>query len=191
MTYGKFIEVLGKENCQKFNFLAKAISREDSRYFMNVALCEGGKLIGTDGRRLHILEAGTVESFGFEDGKVYKFQKGNTKESWWAEVTSITANQFPNWKKVVPDPEKVEKSIKYNSIPFNIKSYHRGPQYAYTKLLREIPKENTINFSFLSDLIPYETWNVSIFGANKGIEFKTEDGSCTAIIMPMQMEDGE
>lgn len=188
MTYGKFIEIKGKEAVKIFNFSAKAISSDETRYFMNVAICTEGKLISTDARRMHIVEK-WVDDFGFEDGKVYRFLKGNTKESWWAEVTSITAEQFPAWERVMPDSKEKIGSVLFNSVPMTAKSYFNNPYKEYTRLLRAIPSGNTINFLYLKDLIPNKEWEVTFFGENKAIQLKSENYGCTAIIMPLTMDN--
>ena len=63
MKYGKFIEI-EKKDAAKFMFIGKAVSDDETRYFMNHVYCVKNKLISTDGRRLHILELGD-NPYGF------------------------------------------------------------------------------------------------------------------------------
>jgi len=177
VEYGKFIEIK-KEDAQKFMFIGKGVSDDETRYFLNHAFCAENKLISTDGRRLHILEL-RDNPHGFKDKTYYRVLKMNTKIVWIVEITS-DVGQFPDtWKRVIPKGD-------HKKIYFEMKSgrYGIGANYInIAKLIREIPTDYAINFAFLEDLMKNVDWEVHIFEDNKAIKFIYKD--LTAIIMPL------
>ena len=176
MEYGKFIEIK-KKDAAKFMFIGKAVSDDETRYFMNFAYCDGKKLIATDGRRIHTLDLG-ANPYGFGDKKFYKVLKMNIKTAWFVEIT-CAVGQFPNWKRVVPKG-------KHRTMNFAMRSgrYGIGANYVnIAKLIRELSTEHAMNFAFLEDLMKNVNWEVHIFEGNKGVKFIYED--LTAVIMPM------
>lgn len=183
MTYSKFIEVTGKDIAKDFGFVAKAVSTDETRYFLNNVYCEENKLIATDGRRMHILDL-KGNPYGFEEKKHYRVLKTTLTIVWFAELSEAPGD-FPNWKRVIPERKTAEKTFKYESAT-STDFYGEGYQQI-TKLIRNIPAQNCLNLKFVQDLKKSTEWTVYTYGTNKPIEFVSDE--LTAIIMPMQMED--
>jgi len=176
MEYGKFIEI--KKDAAKFMFIGKAVSDDETRYFLNFAFCAENKLISTDGRRLHMLDLGD-NPYGFKDKTYYRVLKMNTKVVWFVEITS-EVGQFPDtWKKVMPKG----KHKTMNFIMLSSKYRVNGNYINIAKLMREIPEKFAINFSFLEDLMKNVDWKAHIFEEEKAIKFTYRD--LTAVIMPL------
>ena len=144
MNYAKFIEVAGKKNyiVKELNLLAKMISSDETRYFMNFAYCEDGKLISTDGRRMCIYENSAVSAFGFKDGKMYRYLKGTKTISWWAELET-NEGQFPNWKRITDQLGKPVSSCQYESYSIFDGRFSKE----YCKLI----KTNAVNINHIKD----------------------------------------
>jgi len=177
VEYGKFIEI-EKKDAAKFMFIGKAVSGDETRYFLNFAFCAENKLISTDGRRLHMLELGD-NLHRFKDKTFYRVLKMNTKTVWFVEITD-KVGEFPDaWKKVMPKG-------KHKTMNFIMRSgrYGLGDNYNnIAKLMREIPEEYGMNFSFLEDLMKNVDWQAHIFEEEKAIKFTYRD--LTAVIMPL------
>ena len=176
MEYGKFIEI--KKDAQKFMFIGKAVSDDETRYFLNFAFCAENKLISTDGRRLHMLELGD-NLHRFKDKTFYRVLKMNTKTVWFVEITD-KVGEFPDtWKKVMPKGK--HRTINFEMISGKLRCASNYVNIA--KLIREIPTEHAINFAFLEDLMKNVDWEVHIFEDQKALKFVYKD--LTAVIMPM------
>jgi len=175
MKYGKFIEIL-KVHAKEFMFVSKAVSDDETRFFMNFVYCENNKLISTDGRRLHILELGD-NHYNFEDKKLYKVLKANTKTVWFAEADKETIGEFPNYKRVMPEGEHITFTFEY----------YRDYSKELAKLYRKLSDKNAISLKFVDDLLVGGSyWEVDVFGEDKAIKFRA--GNMTSIIMPMIMD---
>lgn len=90
----------GELDTSELVFVAKAISTDESRYFMCVMHIErdGDDMvaIGTDGRRLHYA---TLADEGYQEGD-YQVAKA-TKNS--IVLTPVdTGGTYPNWRRVIP-----------------------------------------------------------------------------------------
>jgi hypothetical protein len=175
MKYNTFIEIVGG-NCCEYLFLSKAISDDDTRYFINFVYCEDNKLIATDGRRLHIIELGN-NIWEFKDKKFYKFLKATTKLVWFAELAE-DPGQFPNYKRVMPDTTEY-KTINYLS------SKREFPQQ-FAKLIRALPVSMVINLDYIKVFPNSYDWICSFPNDNRAIVF--ESGNIKAVIMPMERD---
>lgn len=176
MNYGKFIEI-EKKDAAKFMFIGKAVSDDETKYFLNHAYCVKNKLISTDGRRLHILELDD-NPYGFNGKTFYRFLRMNTKTVWIAEITS-DVGIFPSYKNVMPEGDHKKMNFEMRSGNYGIADNYIN----IAKLIREIPTECAINFTFLEDLMKNVHWEVHIFKGSKAIKFIYED--LTAVIMPL------
>lgn len=175
--YGKFIEVIG-EQVQDYAFVGKACSNDDTRYFMTNTYCDDGKLISTDGKRIHWVDLGN-NPWGFEQGKFYAFLKATTKLAWFAEIEIDGA--FPNWKRVVPDGAHDELSS------MNYKRDWSGRKYGeLSKLLKWVPNEAGLNFTYLESFPLERSFVVNKFDGKHALKFTS--GMITAVIMPIEIE---
>jgi hypothetical protein len=175
MKYGKFIEVIGPR-VNDYISVAKAVSLDQTRYFMNYCYCEGGKLISTDGRMMFILELGN-NPFWFEEKKFYKYLKSTKKYIWFVEIIS-EVGQFPNYKNVLPTGDPIDT---FNFILHN--NNRRVYSIQMSNLFKKIPENESINMLHIHNLPKEITFKVSLFGEHKAIQFKSENG-LTALSMP-------
>jgi hypothetical protein len=194
MKYGTFIESQGGFT-QELRFLAKAVSGDETRYFMNHIFIEPSDVaidddkntplyrgVATDGRRLHIIDplnsaAGPV--FGLIPG----FWHVVSNKQSCVQLAHIPdfQGQFPSYRKVIPsDPVLHESEFSGFSL-----SGQRAQESSreIAKFFRNFPEHTPINLTFIADLGMDTPWHVEWRGYNKGVIFKA--GSRTAIIMPL------
>jgi hypothetical protein len=93
-----FSRISNREEYERIRFIMRACDKSDGRAFTNVLHVEGTEngshLIGTDGKRMHVVEIGT------------KIKPGDYKpvinENTITLGKPITKIYFPDWKRVVP-----------------------------------------------------------------------------------------
>jgi hypothetical protein len=185
MKYDAFIDAEGDLALQ-LGFLARALSSNDTRPFMNYIYVETDGtedgLIGvaTDGRHLHIVGplSGFAKSLGMTSGywKVLK----NGKNVWAARIDdSQTAGwTYPNWRKVIPTGK--EEYITYFN-GFDLKDQGKSNN-ELAVFLHGFPDTTVINLKYIHDLGTSLNWEVFWYGSEKPIKF-TKD-NFTAVIMP-------
>jgi hypothetical protein len=180
--YGRFIEIKGF-NARYFTFVAKAVSDDETRFFMNFIYCEDDKLISTDGRRVHILDLSNNPYLGlFENGKFYRHLKSSKTVTWLAELKDGPGGEFPNWKRVVPNIKEMNLSVEIVSTSMN-KSFNE-----YSRLIKSLSPVDGVNFNHIKDLVADESWKVYTQGKRKVIVLVSPNGA-TAAIMPTRLED--
>jgi hypothetical protein len=151
--YGRFIEVIGL-NVVNYHFVAKA--RSDDENSMSECYCDDGKLMATDGRRLHWIELKS-NPFGFEDGKFYAYLRSGLKSAAWFAELKCNWN-FPNYERIFPEGEP-DNSCKYEVVKIG----HRDFYINMSRLLRALPEEDAVNYSYLNDLPEGEVFTMDIF----------------------------
>ena len=199
MKYGTFIESQG-EFTQELRFLAKAVSGDETRYFMNFMLIEPSEAedkredksmplfrgVSTDGRRLHLVDplnsaAGPV--FGLCPG--YWHVVSNKQNCVQIAHIPDFEGQFPNYQKVIPSEDPLQES---EFSGFSLSSQRAGESSReISKFFRSFPEPTPLNLLYLADLGVDTNWKVEWRGNKKGVTFKS--GNKTAIIIPMQADD--
>jgi hypothetical protein len=189
MQYDKFIDV--EEGCLAFQlkFLEKAVSLDETRYFLRNILIEPSEKapgqfrgVATCGRRLHIVDPLDKESadyYGITPGYwrgLRSFKKNN--RIWIARLNDNETKNFvfPNWEKVVPTGEGV--LFKTTFLGFSIEE--NANTHILAKFFHDFPDATFLNFNFLEDLGVGLTWDVEWYGSQKAVKF-TED-NCVAVI---------
>ena len=76
-------------------WVLRAVSTDETRYILNHVLVDGNKIVATDGRRLHMLEA----DWGLGDG-LYSAVKTPRKI---VLVEATDAGTYPKYSQVIPD----------------------------------------------------------------------------------------
>jgi hypothetical protein len=187
MMYGTFIEAFG-EFSRQITFLARAVSADDTRYFMNHILIESsdvepGKFrgIATDGRRLHIVDPlSCPDGIGLETGNWRPLKKGG-KTAWMAQKKS-GGGTFPDYRKVIPRDEPL--------FTFELPGLPRGDLMGnmpyLVKFFREFPEPTAINMNYLNALDHNHAWKIKWYGNNKAVLF--ESNIYAAVMMPMRMD---
>lgn len=177
MNYGKFIEVKGTENCRFFRALSAAASKDMARYFMNFVYCDNGSLLSTDGRRLVKVD-GMSDTYGFEDGKLYKPIKTTLRKCWLVEVEPV--GQFPNWRRVFPKGEPIS-TVKYKSVG------KTNPDFSleYFKLL----KHNPVQIAYVQDIPAGLSFDVKFYDGGRLLKFDADN--IEIIIMSMRGDKDE
>lgn len=182
MKYSKFMEIIG-ESVKSYGFVGKAVSTDGTRYSLNFVYCDEGNIVGTDGRRLHIVTL-NENPWGFNDKKFYRLLKYTTKTVWYAELEEEPGS-FPDWRKVIPE-ENPDKNIQY--LSYTGKGYDRNPFYLeIAKIIRTLPEDKAINLNYLKDLPSGYSWEVSFYDKKSHVIF--ESGNMKAIIIPMDARD--
>ena len=136
---------------------------------------ENGTMIVTDGNRLHIAKGFPDKPDGF-----YEIIK-NTKVLIVLKELDLeeTENKrFPDIDSVLPDKSK---DPIWNGIETNGLSW---ASTCYTKIVRKMSDNTTINFEYLKDVLSSEVYfNISQYREEGPIIF--ENDNCFALIMPM------
>jgi len=199
MKYGTFIESQGAFT-QELRFLAKAVSDDETRYFINFILIEPSedednradksfplfRGVSTDGRRLHIVDpinpaAGPI--FGLCPG--YWHVVNNKPSCVQIALVPDFEGQFPNYRKVIPSDDVLHRS---EFSGFSLSGRRTGESSReISKFFRSFPEPTPINLQYIADLGVDTPWKVEWRGNKKGVTFVS--GNKTAIIMPMQAED--
>jgi hypothetical protein len=203
MKYSTYVEAEG-ELAQQLRFLARAVSDDETRFFMNdieVVLSElpddrpeadkekNGpllKAIATDGRRMHIVDPLTpsaVAIHGLEPGRWHVVSGGPACRARVAKFVEAPG-AFPNYKKVLPEGP-IEYTAEFNGFALIRERIARGSS-ALLKFFFDFPKPTAINLNYLADLGSDTCWKVEWRDERRAVCFRS--GSKLAVIMPMQLE---
>lgn len=182
----------------EFDFLGKAVSDDETRYFMNWVIVEnvdaedptkGLCAVSTDGRRLHIVEPlhKSTEIYGITPGH-YKVVKSGRTATQIARVANECENdcgKFPDWRRVMPEGEPA-KIIDFNG--FTLKNDSRSIVLFRDAInfFRAFPEPVGFDFHYLADLPLGFPWKCHYWEPHKGVKFVTNN--LTAVIMPMTMD---
>lgn len=179
-----------------YKFLIRAISTDETRYFMAFVFCEkeGDHLVmvATDGRRMHLLRPENADFYGIKEG-YYRVVTNIAKEIIFAHCDEslkdgdygfVDHGKFPHYKKVMPTGE-IRDTL--DGISFRkSKIYDTRSLVSFAK---KIDEKNSMNINYLYDLSPF-AWNIDFYknepGIYKAINFTCENKQ--AIIMPMNEE---
>ncbi|MGZ8432809.1 MAG: DNA polymerase III subunit beta family protein [Candidatus Binatia bacterium] len=135
---GKFIErvVLEEDDLEGLAWVAKAVSTEETRYYLNGVAFQSGRLVATDGHRLHIYKSPNhlpkKQSF-IVPKKAIKFLFACVKETkaqqvlaWFFEgfatfyigeytlTTKLIDGTFPDVNKVIPKKMETDRKTKFD-----------------------------------------------------------------------------
>lgn len=138
-------------------FAARAASDDPTRYFMNGIHIEyddanGRKIVGTDGRRLHVDNYfGDLEPHEC----CYSVVRSSAKRVDYESIP--TEGMFPNWRKVIPDTFLDGELL--ISLPANKKRYSNKYSTAVCALIRALPADRNIDIRYVDDLLGY-AWTV-------------------------------
>jgi hypothetical protein len=173
---------------KRLAWVAKARETDiETRYSLQLIMVDKKSIACTDGRRLHILDYGKYKdqlSENFVPGH-YTVITETAKTIGIAQYMEAITKPL-NWQKVVPegkppfsmyfDSPRIEKTIKWKGFD----------GLNYMQFMFSLPEKLNINFRYLSDLMPDESYEVDFYGKSKGVVFKLEDTK--AVIMPMCLE---
>jgi hypothetical protein len=199
MKYGTFIESQGGFT-QELRFLAKAVSGDETRYFMNHIFIEPSEAtlydnkknvplfrgVATDGRRLHIVDP-ISESAGEVFGLVPGFWHVVSNKQSCVQLAHIPdfEGQFPNYRQVIPTSEVLHHS-KFSGFTLSGRNVTGGSR-EIAKLFKGFPELTIANLSYLMDLGMDTTWKVEWRGSKPALVFKS--GAKTAIIGTILADD--
>jgi hypothetical protein len=173
-------------------WLASAVSKDGTRYFMNGVYSDRNArgsltLTATDGRRYHriMISADFAEKYGFPAGVIMKTESTAQSVIFKGEIVG----GFPNCDGATPA---------YNGIkPFSVCLTHR--EYGLTPGLFDLYSRGVkINLAYMKDLSGIgESWRCYLTGFNKAVVFTSDMAVCgygvsaTAVIMPIYVNDKE
>jgi hypothetical protein len=186
MIYGTFIEAV-EEFSREITFLSRAVSNDESRYFLchiliEPSVIEPGKFCGvsTDGKRLHIIDPlSAPKGIGLTAGNWRPLKMGG-RYSWIAQKIS-DCGRFPAFRYAIPKDEPL--------FTFKLPGLPRGNLTRNMPFIvdffRKFPDPTAINMNYLNALDHFRAWEVKWYGSDKAVLF--ESGIYTAVIMPMEM----
>jgi len=155
-------------NFESIRFVIRAMDKEKLTKY-NCIYVDDTKIETTNGHHLHRIENTIQLEPGF-----YTVTK-NTKTKIILEKTDIRS-RWPDTDRVFPRGECKEIDIVFSngneSIP-------------YTKFIRELSEERTINFDYFEALNDLDHYTAKIFDDNQAILF--ENNIAKALIMPMRI----
>ena len=169
---GRIIEFHKGLLCSDLFFLSKAISKDETRYFMNFAYCKGETIAATDGRRLHIIK----NNIEMQEGHFLYVLKSTATKFIGFEFEDDM--QFPNIDRVIPDKNEMACLGEHESLFLG-------------SLLYKVNKEANaaFNIDYMKDLLLigghmdiYADKNDS---GNKAFLF--ESGNNSAVVMPLDV----
>lgn len=174
LTIEKIKKVQG--DYEGMQFVLLAMSKDETRKNLQAVLFDGACYWATDGHRLHYYYARDTRA----DVGVYKLvsrDKGTivldkTDDIKYPDITVLTLfrNNGPKWE--------IEIETRENKWGNN-----SGPSYAYTKIIRQMAEDETINFEYINALPP-DHYHVYGHGPKDCICFANSNKG--AAIMPMR-----
>jgi hypothetical protein len=183
-----------KENKALFEamrWLVSAVSKDETRYFMNGVWVEknaksGVSLYATDGRRLHRLDlsAGIGKHYGLPDGVIMKV----TSTAQGVVFSGSIDGQYPNVDRIVPDYSGVE--------PFEVSFINKREVGITDGVFQLYSRGLKLNISFLKDLSSLDlSWECLAADLSKAVSFTSRftastipDCTVSALIMPMGLD---
>ena len=199
LTYSKSFTLSAKSAVGgDLAFVARAVSDDETRYFMNVVQIEASPesvsigdfktptldIVATDGRRLHVvrMDKESATQLGIEPGKwTLEVKGGELRCSKLDEKSEADMGQFPQWAKVVPKDKPVATAV-YAGYPTK-----RGEETQYSRailnFLYSLPEQTTVNFAYLDDLGTGTGYSVDFYAASRPLAFHY--GARLAVIMPV------
>lgn len=195
--YGTFVEASGRL-AEQLRFLAKAVSTDETRYFMNFIYVENSgvvsdtqrlKAVTTDGRRLHIVDP--LHELGGLMGMEPGFWKVIRVGPRVVQIAKMREDQgtFPNYKKILERLGEPGHTSKFLGFDMSKSACYQGENYQnMVSLFRSFPEKTVLNFHYLADLstTPGEPWEVKWTDATWAITFTANEK--LAVIMPMQAD---
>lgn len=171
---------------EKVLFVIRAISDDATRPHMCVLHVErtktGSRLVGTDGRRLHVSEIaerilpGDYETVATKTSVILR--------------GPIEGISYPNWKRVVPSQADERGLIDLSGAGLSRKAAQCADMsIAFSRIMMHTGA--VVNLRFLEDLPKKEMKVLSGGGKGKPILFKRDEGGreTLAVIMPLDVDE--
>ncbi len=157
----------------QLRFAALAMAKESTRYSLNLLFISKERVVGTDGRRLHIghFPKGNPFEPGFYD--IVKFTK-----------TKITALKVPSAGLIFP---KYESTIPKHKTNFRATSMETNTT---SLIIACLGKHNILlNYKFIEHLESCsDVWKVFYCQFDQPVRFVSDDKKLEAVIMPVPCE---
>ncbi len=160
MLYKKFIEFQGSYVAD-VNFVAKALSKDETREQMMYLYFQKNRLIATDGRRMHYLvfTEGQKDFWGLKEDTFYKYLKGTKKIAWIVEFENDKLN-FPDIDRILKNngkPKKTDYSVQSG------RSSESDMFFQIKNLLSLLPEDRMINLEYLKMLPKSKTFKAKLY----------------------------
>lgn len=153
-------------------WVAKVRNLDPFRYDLDKFLCQEGKLIATDGMRMHIYKMQDPENIPV--GSYLPVARNNG----FILLRNFPTENYPNWKKVIPKTKikTVLENICIEKDPLSVAKN-------FAIVLKNI--DLIMHYGFFLDLAEDE-WNVSIYeDSERPVRFDSHNKKKMALIMPM------
>lgn len=187
----KIVEIgkLARKHLGMFDLLTKKSS--GTRLFEKYVLYDKSEdaLIATDGKRLIKVKASSV----FGEAKIKNIPDGSYISRidkdfvMFADEEETKSIQYPNWKRIWPDDDKMKLVGRYN-----LQDKVNGVGKTRVDLGRLIVESGVhIDMNFLLEIVGYEYdfYMNKEDGKNRAVIFESIDGVCSVLIMPIRQEE--
>ena len=181
VEYGRTLVITKRSQTGRLlDFVARAVSSDIYRPFMMSLFCDGDRIYGTDGRRVHWINIGDSNlSSWFSADMLYEPIKANRLTIILAEKPNGEgSNVFQNVKRVFPDGEP--------STSFDFQGIGGHPSESSLEMIRFFRKASGyINVEYLREVgRPIDgEWSVSWYEDKHVYQFENEKQG--ALIMSM------
>ena len=136
---------------------------------LNLLLIEDGQAIKTDGHRIHICHLHQT----YPDG-LYEILSNHQHRLLLGKPQEV--KKFPDWKSAIPA-----------HIDFNEIKNLQGDSQGYSKVIRQMDPEETLDYRYFADLGKDNFYTGYIYDKKKPVIFLNFDWTRVAVIMPMHM----
>jgi len=136
---------------------------------LKLLLIEDGQAIKTDGHRVHICHLHQT----YPDG-LYEILSNHQHRLLLGKPQEV--KKFPDWKSAIPA-----------HIDFNEIKNLQGDSQGYSKVIRQMDPEETLDYRYFADLGKDNFYTGYIYDKKKPVIFLNFDWTRVAVIMPMHM----
>lgn len=155
-----------------WNWVCKAISKNDRHSAFCNALVENGELIATDGRRMHVAKL----KLKMPEGQYEVLRHSKTR----VEVELLeNVTPYPMWRQIWPsdDPD----FLKANFDPTEM------PEQTFAYAVRNLSEATAFNFKFFSEALPPTVFRLGQTNGQSPAICRSTDGEYRSILMPMRV----
>lgn len=164
--YKYFMPAVPAKPKTTFDWICKAMPKDDVRYYLNYVYSDGVNNVATDSHRLHFTRHGSLIS-GFHD------KAGNRCEC---------DGKYPNWERVVPQHKKRNNWDEFGKEIGVVGN--RDKEHTY-RLFLGGERVCTVNKKYMDDALSGMS-NPSIYWNGPTDSIYLVDGERHAVIMPMR-----
>jgi len=163
---------------EDLQFVARAVGKDKDRPHLNVLVSTGKRLLATDGKRMHTAKNRTIHE-GF-----YLIVKNNSKEIMLVEQEKCYYEKYPNIRDIYI--KGLKKVLEHDMDIY--RDQEENMYIAYSKILRSIPDNQSLNFFYIRDIIDYMEYFMVYRRPNANTTYDPiyfKDHTRSAVLMPI------